>query len=251
MKVGVQIHPQHSTIAELRAAWTSADSLGVDSVWTWDHFFPLWGDPEGAHFEGWSLLAAMALDTATAQIGALVTCNSYRNPELLADMARTVDHLSGGRLVLGVGAGWFERDYEEYGYEFGTASERLGKLADSLPRIRRRLQQLNPAPIGRLPILIGGGGERVTLKLVAQHAQMWNFFGPPDNYARKNEVLDRWCERLDRDPHEVERTVLIDSKEVIDHKAYRDAGADHLIVKIGHPFDLGPLQDLLERCAGL
>ena len=247
MKVGVQLHPQHTPVTDLRAAWKAADGLGVDSIWTWDHFFPLWGDPEGTHFEGWTLLSAMAVDTSRAQIGLLVTCNAYRNPELLADMARTVDHLSGGRVVLGIGAGWFERDFSEYGFEFATAKDRLHNLKQAFPRIRGRVAQLNPPPLGPLPILIGGGGEQVTLKLVAEHASMWNFFGPPDNYARKNEVLDRWCERLGRDPKEIERTVLIDAHEVVDHKAYAEAGAEHLIVKIGHPFDLDPIRELLDH----
>lgn len=245
-RVGVQIQPQATTIGDLRAAWRAADEMGVDSIWTWDHFFPLYGDPDAAHFEGWSLLAAMAVETRDADLGMLVTSNSYRNPELLADIARTVDHLSGGRLYLGIGAGWFQRDYDEYGYEFGTPQSRLRDLGAALPRIRSRIGKLNPPPVGRLPILIGGGGEKVTLRLVAEHADAWNTFGPPQNYAAKSRILDEWCEKVGRDPKAIERTVLIDADEVDDAQAYLDAGATHLIVGTGHPFDLDPVQRLLD-----
>jgi probable F420-dependent oxidoreductase len=244
-KVGVQLHPQVGTVDELRAAWKAADAMGADSIWIWDHFFPLYGDPDANHYEAYTLLAAMAVDTARAQFGALVTCNSYRNPQLLADMARTVDQLSGGRFVLGIGSGWFERDYTEYGYEFGTARSRLADLETALPLIADRLGALVPPPAGDLPILIGGSGEKVTLRLVAEYADAWNSFGPPENYAHKNAVLTEWCEKSGRAPHEVERTVAIQPNEVDQVPAYLEAGAEHLIVMVGAPYDLGPLEALI------
>lgn len=249
-KVGVQIHPQATTTDEMRAAWRAADALGVDSIWVWDHFYPLYGDPDAAHFEAYTLLAAMAVETTNAQIGALVTCNSYRNPELLADMSRTIDHLSGGRFILGIGSGWFERDYTEYGYGFGTAIGRLDKLAADLPRIASRLGKLTPGPVGSMPILIGGSGEKVTLKLVAQHANGWNTFGPVEHFAAKNAVLDGWCDKLGRARSEVERTVAINSTEVGDWQAYVEAGADHIIVMLGSPFDLDPVARLVGEVRG-
>jgi len=247
-RVGVQLRPQHCTIEDLRAGWRQADELGLDSVWTWDHFFPLFGDRDGPHFEGWSLLAAMACETSQARFGMLVTCNTYRNPQLLADMARTIDHLSGGRLILGIGSGWFERDYDEYGYAFGTATGRLEALGESLPVIKERLGKLDPPPLGDLPILIGGEGEKMTLRLVAEHAQMWNGFGPPERFARKNEVLDRWCKEIGRDPSEIERTVTIDEPEELDAlDDFLEARAEHVIVGLDAPFDFTQVKGVLER----
>jgi probable F420-dependent oxidoreductase len=246
LKVGVQLHPQHCSIEELRSAWQEADRLGVDSIWTWDHFYPLYGDPDGHHFEGYSLLAAMAVDTSNARFGMLVTCNSYRNPELLADMARTIDQLSGGRHILGIGAGWFERDYKEYGYRFGTAGWRLRELEKSLTRIKARLGKLDPGPRGDLPILIGGGGEKVTLRLVAEHANMFNTFRPADHYRHKNNVLNEWCEKVGRDPKEIERTCSINSGDVGHEEDFVAAGAEHLILSMGAPFDMEPLQRLVD-----
>ena len=244
-KVGVQLHPQVATVDEMRIAWRAADALEVDSIWIWDHFYPLYGDPDANHYEAYTLLAAMAVETTNARLGALVTCNSYRNPQLLADMARTIDLLSHGRFVLGIGSGWFERDYTEYGYDFKTAPARLRDLAEALPLIIDRLGKLTPPPEGDLPILIGGSGEKVTLRLVAEHADGWNTFGPPANFAAKNAVLNEWCAKLDRHPTEIERTVAIQPDEVPTWQEYLDAGADHIIVMLGSPYDLTAVEELL------
>lgn len=245
-KVGVQLHPQNCTIEDLRTAWKAADALGVDSIWVWDHFFPLYGDSAAAHFEGWSLLAAIACETKNAKFGAMVSCNSYRNPELLADMARTVDHLSGGRLYLGIGSGWFERDYDEYGYEFGTAVGRLKALEAALPRIKARLGKLNPAPAGPLPILIGGGGEKLTLRLVAEYADAWNSMSPLDEFKHKMAVLDEWCAKVGRNPRDIERTIMVFAPMVDQLDDYVAAGADHFIVSLGPPFPMDAVQTALD-----
>ena len=246
MKIGVQLQPQATTVGQMREAWRAADDLGVDSLWVWDHFYPLFGDRDAAHFEAYTLLAAMAADTRRVPIGALVTCYSYRNPNLLADMARTVDHISGGRFILGLGSGWFRRDYDEYGYEFGTVVGRLRALEAGLPVIRERLARLNPGPVnGTLPLMIGGGGEKLTLRLVAQHADLSNVFGPVENARHKHRVLDAWCERVGRNPADIERTVLVRPEDLEHAEAYAEAGADHLIVMTGSPFDLDPVEKFL------
>ncbi len=247
LKVGIQIQPQGVSVEQMRAAWRAADDMGVDSIWIWDHFYPLFGDMDATHFEAWTLLSTMAADTSQAQLGTLVTGNSYRNPELLADMARTLDHVSGGRMYLAVGAGWFERDYAEYGYEFGTVGSRLRQLETDLPRMKSRLAKLNPPPVGGMPIMIGGSGEKVTLRLVAEHADSWNAFGPPENFARLSGILDDWCVKVGRDPAEIERTVTIGGDDVEDVARYTDVGADHVIMMSGGPFDLSPLQTLLDQ----
>ncbi|MFN2464555.1 MAG: LLM class F420-dependent oxidoreductase [Candidatus Dormibacteria bacterium] len=246
-KVGVQLHPQATGYAELKAAWQVADKSGFDSIWLWDHFFPLYDEADAEHFEGWTLLAAMAATTERAQLGLLVSCVGYRNPDLLADMARTIDHVSNGRVILGLGAGWFERDYQEYGYEFGTIQDRVRLFREALPRIQARLQKLNPPPVGRLPILVGTGGEKVMLRLVAESAQMWNGGGSPRDWGAKNRVLTEWCEKVGRDPREVERTAMISAEDTARADEYLDAGAEHFIVMTGHPFNTDAAAALLER----
>ncbi|GAA5114536.1 LLM class F420-dependent oxidoreductase [Haloechinothrix salitolerans] len=207
IRIGFQLQPQHADYDAIRRAASEAEDLGVDIVFNWDHFYPLSGEPEGKHFECWTILGAWAESTSRVEIGALVTCNSYRNPELVADMARTVDHISGGRLILGMGAGWFQKDYDEYGYEFGTAGGRLNDLAEAMPRIENRFSKLNPPPTRHIPVLIGGGGEKKTLRMVAKHADIWHSFGDPEVVARKVSVLDQHCADIGRDPAEIERSI--------------------------------------------
>ena len=203
-RIGVQLAPQHAPMQATIDAARRLEDMGVDAVFGWDHFFPLSGDPEGVHFESTTQLAAWAVATERVQIGPLVFCNSYRNPDLLADVARTIDHISGGRFVFGIGSGWFERDYIDYGYDFGTVGTRLDALAEALPRIRARWDQLNPPPLGRMPILIGGKGERKTLPLVARHGDIWHSFVGPDELSQKLDVLRGHCEAIGRDVADIE-----------------------------------------------
>ncbi|MDX1689899.1 MAG: LLM class F420-dependent oxidoreductase [Acidimicrobiia bacterium] len=249
IRLAFQLHPQHADYDTMRRAAVEAEELGFDILYNWDHFFPLYGDADGAHFECWTQLASFAEVTNHIAIGPLVTCNSYRNPNYLADMARTVDHISGGRVILGIGAGWFEKDYEEYGYEFGTAGDRLRALDRDLPVIRERLGKLNPPPMGDMPIMVGGGGEKVTLRITAENADIWHGFGDPDKFRHKNGVLDEWCAKADRDPSEIERSGGVPSEQW-DATSYGDAmveaGAEQLTFGLGGPdYDLRPFEKWL------
>ncbi|MET9415887.1 LLM class F420-dependent oxidoreductase [Streptomyces klenkii] len=244
IRIGVWLTPQHTSVRELRAAWRAADSLGVDSLWLWDHFFPLTGDPDGSHYEAWTLLAALAADTRAARVGTLVTNYAYRNPDLLADMARTVDHLSDGRLILGMGAGWVERDLKEYGYPAPGAGERVAGLVEAVARIDHRLARLNPGPLGALPLLIGGDGRKRLLRFAAERATIWNTMAW--RFAEGNRVLDQWCAEVGRDPAEIERSAFVTRDQTGDelHRLVA-AGARHLIFQVGYPFRLDGVERAL------
>jgi len=244
IRIGVQIQPQHADYAQIREAARRAEEIGVDVIFNWDHFYPLYGEPDGKHFEAWTMLAAWAEQTTSVEIGCLVTCNSYRNPELLADMARTVDHISEGRLVFGIGSGWFERDYTEYGYDFGTAGSRLDALGEALPRIEKRWASLNPAPTRKIPVMIGGGGEKKTLKYVAKHADIWHSFSDVPTLDRKYGILTEHCKNVGRDVSEIEVSVGVDNLESA--KAFADAGARLFTVGVNGPdYDLSLLEELV------
>ena len=245
-KVGVQLHPQHTSYADYARAWLRADEMGVDSIWNWDHFFPLYGDKDGPHFEGWTTLTALGAQTKRARVGCLVNCMSYRNPALLSDMAKTLDHITAGRSILGLGAGWFARDYAEYGYDFGTAGERLRNLERGIEIIKDRWARDEPKPLGgTVPILIGGGGEKVTLRITAQHADLWNGFGPAEQWGRKNAILDEWCQKVGRDPGAIERTVMVRAEDIDHLDAFVAAGATHVMHGVGAPFDFANIERLL------
>lgn len=249
-RIAVQIQPQHADYTDIRRAASKVEEMGADVLYNWDHFYPLYGgEPDenvGKHFECWTMLGAWAEATEKIRIGALVTCNSYRNPQLLADMARTVDVISGGRLIFGIGSGGFEKDYDEYGYELGTAIGRLRVLEAAMPVIKNRLAELDPQPIGRLPILIGGGGEKVTLRIVAEHADIWHGFGNVEVFTRKSGILDDHCAAVGRDPSEIERSVGVKPTNLDEADALLAAGAVEFTIGINGPdYDLAPVADWL------
>jgi probable F420-dependent oxidoreductase len=247
IRIGVQLHPQHVSYQNYIEAVQRVEDMGVDTIFNWDHFFPLYGNPQGNHFEGWTLLTAMAALTKRAQIGCLVSCNTYRNPALLADMAKTADHVSNGRLILGIGAGWFERDYQEYGYDFGTPGSRLNALEQAMPIIKHRWEVDVPRPVrDTIPILIGGGGVKRTLRIVAEHGDIWHGFGDPATIAEKNQILDNWCKEVGRDPQLIERAAGVNAKdgeETFD--AYVKAGSTHLIFGMGTPWNFDVVKRLV------
>ncbi len=244
IRIAVQLHPQQATYDQFRDAVARAEAIGVDVIFNWDHFFPLYGEADGPHFESWTLLAAMAEQTSRVEFGALVNCNSYRNPDLQADMARTIDHISGGRFIFGTGAGWFERDYTEYGYEFGTAGSRLADLADALPRIEARWAALNPPPTRKIPVLIGGGGERKTLRMVARHADIWHSFSDAATLERKLGILAEHGQAVGRDTGEIEISVECDDPAAA--APLRELGASLFTIGTGGPdYDMTAVEAML------
>ncbi len=250
VRLGVQLRPQHTPYERIRDAAAELDELGVDVIFNWDHFYPLYGDPNGLHFESWTMLAAIAEQTTRAELGALVNCNSYRNANLQADMARTIDHISAkggtGRFIFGTGSGWFERDYVEYGYEFGTVGGRLDALAEALPVIRDRWSQLNPAPTRDIPILIGGGGEKKTLRIVAQHADIWHSFADVPTLERKLGILAEHGAAVGRDVSEVEISVELRERTMQQADELHAVGATLFTLGLDGPqFDMAPVREWL------
>lgn len=248
IKISAQVQPHHQTVEAMRDAWRTAESLGVDALFNWDHLAPRFGDLDGATYECWTTLGAMAEATSSVRIGPAVSAVTLRNPALLADMSRTVDVLSGGRLILGLGAGGWERDLVDAGYPLGTARSRLEELERAIPIIRHRWQDKNPPPVhGTIPIMIGSNGEKVGLRIVAEHADIWNGQGDPAEVAHLNGVLDDWCTQVGRDPDEIERSVLLIRPYQVDLAGeYVEAGIRHFIYSVRAPGnDFSPVERLL------
>jgi probable F420-dependent oxidoreductase len=236
VRVAVQIQPGGTPdYATWREAVLAADDLGVDVIFGYDHFHrpameaivdgkPVLSDeqPDVANFEGWTALASWGEITSHAEIGLLVTGVGYRNADLLADMARTVDHISGGRLILGLGAGWYEKDYTTYGYDFGTFGSRFDLFDESLIRIENRLAALIPPPVRKLPILIGGTGPKRSLPAVARHADIWHAFQDLDAFRRSSDRVDELAATFGRNGADIERSTLWEDAHSAE--AFREAG---------------------------
>jgi len=224
LRLGALCWNQYTDWPSLLAAGQRADQLSYDTLWTWDHLYPIVGSSHGPIHEAWLTLAAWAQATERIRIGLMVGANTFREPSLTAKMATTLDHISGGRAILGIGAAWFEEEHAAFGFEFGDGPpERLRWLAEALPimrgmlrgerptasgpRYRARAVRNDPPPLQeRLPLLIGGGGEQVTLKLVARYGDANNVGGGIAKVRQKEAVMLRHCESVGRDPSEIERT---------------------------------------------
>ncbi len=248
LKTGILLWSQGATWAEQLEAAQRVDRLGYDHLWTWDHLYAIFGDPYQPIFEGWTSLAAWAMGTERTRLGLLVGANTFRNPGVVAKTAATLDHISGGRAILGIGGAWMELEHQAHGIDFGSGfGQRLDWLDESVAAMRTVLDggSVTSAPGGhyafddlhhlprpvqrRLPIMIGGSGEKKTLRTVARYADMWNAMGPLEVMRRKIDVLGEHCATVGRDIDEIEFTLgvkfTIRDSEAEADKVWREAMA--------------------------
>ncbi len=227
-RIGFLLWPQTDSWPAIRDAAVRAEQAGAASLWTWDHLLSIAGPWQGPILEGWSVLAGWAQVTERATLGLMVGANTFRNPGLVAKMATTLDHLSGGRAVLGIGGAWFDREHEAFGIDFGSGvGERLDRLDESVMLLRRLLDGetvthdgpvypmqdalVAPRPLqAHLPIMIGGSGPKKTLRTLARYGDQWNASGSPDELAASDAILREHCARVGRDHREIERTTAVD-----------------------------------------
>ena len=280
MRFAFKTSPQQTTWAEMLTVWKAADDIEVyESGWNFDHFYPIFDDPNGPCLEGWTTLTALAQATTRLRLGTMVTGIHYRHPAVLANMAAAVDIISGGRLELGVGAGWNEQESGAYGIELGTVTERfdrfeeacqvlIGPLSQETTDFNGKFYQLTAArnePKGpqrpHPPICIGGGGEKRTLRITAKYAQHWNFpGGTPKDFAHKRDVLAAHCVEVGRDPKEIMMSAQIRLNPdlnyggvIADAIAYGAEGMDLAIIYLPAPYDPAVVEALAEaiRDSGL
>jgi alkanesulfonate monooxygenase SsuD/methylene tetrahydromethanopterin reductase-like flavin-dependent oxidoreductase (luciferase family) len=272
VKIGALCWNQYTDWPSLLEAGIRADRLGYDTLWTWDHLYPIIGDSNGPNFEGWLTLAAWAQATKRIHIGLMVGAISFRAPTLTAKMATTLDHISNGRAILGIGGAWFEEEHQDFGLDFGSGfPERLRWLGEALPVMRGMLDGTEPTARGdhyhgkdtrnlpapvqeHLPIVIGGGGEQVTLKLVAQYGDMNNVGGGIDTVRHKEEVLLRHCETVGRDPATIERSTGVGVVFIRDDRAeaerlFHAAFDRNRIAKHWENQPVGTVDDVVEMLA--
>jgi alkanesulfonate monooxygenase SsuD/methylene tetrahydromethanopterin reductase-like flavin-dependent oxidoreductase (luciferase family) len=249
VRFGAAFWIQRTGWPALRDACLAAERAGFDTLWLDDHLLSDEGDWHDAKLEGWATLAGLAPLTTTARLGLLVAANTFRNPGLTVKLATTLDHLSNGRFILGIGGGWFEREHEAFGLDFGSGfGERLDRLEEAVGLIERLLagEQVThegrfyrmvdavcePRPIqARLPILIGGSGREKTLRTTARHADQWNGYGEPERIAETSAVLRERCAEIGRPFDTIERTVTM---EVVIRASESDALRDYAPVEDLH-----------------
>ncbi len=272
VRLGALCWNQYTDWPALLEAGRRAERLGYDTLWTWDHLLPIVGSADGPIFEGWLTITAWAQATERIRVGLMVGANTFREPTLTAKLATTLDHISGGRAILGIGAAWFRTEHDQFGLQYGSgAPERLRWLREALPVMRGMLQGERPSAGGprytarnvrndppplqeRLPLLVGGGGEKVTLRLVARYADANNLGGGIDNVRRKEAVLVQHCEAVGRDPAEIERTVEVgavvirDSREEA-RRVQRENFARNGGASAGDEASAGTPEDLVAHCA--
>ncbi len=272
IKLGALCWNQYTDYQSLFDAGVRAERLGYDTLWTWDHLYPIVGDSNGPNYEGWLTITAWAVATQRIRVGLMVGANTFRTPTLTAKMATTLDHISNGRAILGIGGAWFSEEHEAFGLDFGDGfPERLRWLGEALPIMRGMLDGTEPSATGdhyraknvrnlpgpvqdHLPICIGGGGEQVTLKLVAKYGDMNNIGGTPEEMAHKEEVLLRHCETVGRDPGSIERTTGIGTVFIRDdpneaQRLFEAAFARNRVARLWPDQPVGTVEQVVEKLA--
>ncbi len=273
MRFAFKTSPQNTTWADMLAVWQAADEIDVfESGWTFDHFYPIFSDPTGPCLEGWVTLTALAQATRRLRVGVMVTGVHYRHPAVLANMASALDIISGGRLELGIGAGWNEEESGAYGIELGSIRERFDRFEEACQVLTGLLSQESTTFHGRYyqltdarnepkgpqqphpPICIGGSGEKRTLPLTARYADHWNFVGgTPAEFAHKRDVLAACCADIGRDPAEITLSAHVRMEADLDcAKAVEDAlalgaeGLDLAIVYLPTPHNPAVVEQLAQ-----